>query len=247
MEYYGVMKIDFIQLETVPSTNTWAKENHSRFNPSHLTCITAKEQTGGRGRQQKKWISPKDSNLYTTLYFVVPEKAPYLSNLGQIMALACAELLIEMNLPAQLKWPNDLFLEKKKVGGVLTETVALNNSVGVVLGLGLNVNMPESILQTINQPVTSLHLFLKQEIAPNSLLEPLLRRFISNLVELRKSGFSSFQKPFNQLLYGKGGKITIQLPYEKIEGLCDSITSDGRLRVRLSNGELQSFSSGEIV
>src|SRR3569832_834612 len=102
------MKIDFIQLETVSSTNTWAKENHSHFHPHHLTCITAREQTGGRGRGQKKWISPKDCNLYTSLYFVAAENAPYISNLGQIMALACAELLIEQSVPIQLKWPNDL-------------------------------------------------------------------------------------------------------------------------------------------
>lgn len=241
------MKIDFIQLETTPSTNTWAKENHSRFNPSHLTCITAREQTGGRGRQQKKWLSPKDSNLYTTLYFVVPENAPYLSNLGQIMALTCAELLIKMNLPAQLKWPNDLLLEKKKVGGVLTETVALKHSVGVVLGLGLNVNMPESILQTIDQPATSLHFFLSQPIPSRSLLQPLLNHFISSLIELQKQGFAPFQKRFNELLFGRGKELTVQLPHKKLQGICDSITTEGYLKLRLPSGEFVEISAGEIV
>lgn len=247
MEYYRVMKIDFIQLETVPSTNTWAKENHSRFNASHLTCITTREQTGGRGRQQKKWISPKDSNLYTTLYFVVPENAPYLSNLGQIMALASAELLVEMNLPVQLKWPNDLLLDNKKVGGVLTETVALDHSVGVVLGFGLNVNMPESILQTIDQPATSLHLFLNQEIPPQSLLQPLLNRFIASLLELQKEGFSPFQKRFNELLFSKGNEITVQLPHKKLQGICDSITPEGYLKLLLPSGEFAEISTGEII
>lgn len=247
MEYYRVMKIDFIQLGTIPSTNTWAKENHSRFNTSHLTCITAKEQTGGRGRQQKKWLSPKDSNLYTTLYFVVPENAPYLSNLGQIIALAFAELLIEMNLPVQLKWPNDLLLDKKKVGGVLTETVALDHSVGVVLGLGLNVNMPESILQTIDQPATSLHLFLNQEISPQSLLQPLLNRFIASLLELQEEGFSPFQKRFNELLFSKGKEIKVQLPHKKLQGICDSITSEGYLKLLLPSGEFAEISTGEII
>lgn len=247
MEYYGLMKIDFIQLETIPSTNTWAKENHARFNPSHLTCITAREQTGGRGRQQKKWLSPKDSNLYATLYFVIPENAPYLSNLGQIMALACAELLVEMSLPAQLKWPNDILIEKKKVGGVLTETISLNHSVGVVLGLGLNVNMPASLLQTIDQPATSLHLFLNQELPLKSLLQPLLNLFLPCLTQLQNEGFAPFQKRFNELLSSKGQRITVQLPHKTVEGICDSITNDGHLKLSLSSGEFQTFSSGEIV
>src|SRR5574342_298733 len=122
IRYSGLMKIDFIQLKTTSSTNTWARENSDTFNSSHLTCITAEEQTAARGRQEKKWIAPRGcSSLYLTLYFTVPENAPYIPNLGQIMALACAELLQEMQIPAQIKWPNDLLIHKKKVGGILTE------------------------------------------------------------------------------------------------------------------------------
>jgi BirA family transcriptional regulator, biotin operon repressor / biotin---[acetyl-CoA-carboxylase] ligase len=242
-----MMKIDFIQLESVVSTNTWAKENASRFNSSHLTCITAKEQTAGRGRQEKKWISPKDANLYTTLYFVIPENAPYIPNLGQIMALACAELLLEMKAPVQIKWPNDLLIHKKKIGGVLTETIIRQNSIGVVLGLGLNVNMPESILQAIDQPATSLHLILQKHLDPSSLLQPLLPLFISYLEQLQSEGFAPFQKRFLELLAYKGDSITVHLPQKNVQGVCESITPEGCLRLRLSSGKFLTLSAGEIL
>jgi len=241
------MKIDFIQLETVSSTNTWAKENASKFNPSHLTCITALEQTAGRGRQEKKWISPKGSNLYTTLYFTAAENASYLSNLGQIMALSCAELLHEMKVPVQIKWPNDLLIHTKKIGGVLTETVIRNNCVGVVLGLGLNVNMPGAILRSIDQPATSLHLVLQKHLEPLSLLQPLLKLFIAHLTELQLRGFAPFQTRFLELLAYRGESITVHLPQEDVQGICDSITPDGRLKLRLPSGKFLTFSAGEIL
>ncbi len=160
--------VDFIQLESIPSTNTWAKEHALTFNPSHLTCITAEEQTGGRGRRDKKWLSPKGMNLYSTFYFVIPNSSSYLANLGQAMVLACAELLLEMEVPVEIKWPNDLLAQKKKIGGVLTETIPLQSEIGVILGLGLNVNMSQELLMTIDQPATSLQLFLKRPLQPAS-------------------------------------------------------------------------------
>ncbi|MGH2612821.1 MAG: biotin--[acetyl-CoA-carboxylase] ligase [Rhabdochlamydiaceae bacterium] len=245
------MKIDFIQLDTVSSTNTWAKENALKFNPTHLTCITAHEQTAGRGRQEKKWISPKNANLYTTFYFTIPKSAPYISNLGQMMALCCAELLLELcrgQKPlVQIKWPNDLLIYKKKVGGILTETIIKNNSMGVIVGVGLNINMPETILQTIDQPATSLHLVLQKNLNPSSLLQSLLKLFMAHLTQLQSEGFAPFQQRFFELLAYKGERITIKLPHKNIQGLCDSITPEGGLKLRLPSGAFLILSAGEIL
>lgn len=241
------MKIDFIQLDTVSSTSTWARENSSKLNPSHLTCITAKEQTAGRGRQNRKWLSPKDANLYTTFYFTLPENAPYLANLGQIMTLSCAELLLQLKVPTQIKWPNDLLVNKKKVGGVLTETFPIKNRIAASIGLGLNVNMPEDLLQTIDKPATSLHLILHKQIEPLSLLDPLLKLFTSHLALLQSEGFVPFQKRFLELLAFQGEPITVHLPNKTIHGICNGITIDGRLQILLPIGDLVTLSAGEIL
>lgn len=241
------MKIDFIALETVSSTNTWVKENISKLNPSHLTCITAREQTAGRGRQAKKWLSPKDANLYLTLYFTVPENASYLPNLGQLMVLSCAELLISLKIKPQIKWPNDLLVDKKKIGGVLTETLSHKSSIGVVIGLGLNVNMPQEALTQIDQPATALHLILHKQVEPTFLVQPLCDLFIPALHQLQQQGFAPFHRRFLALLAYKEELITLHLPHKEIQGICDSITSDGKLKLRLPSGEFRTFSSGEIL
>ncbi len=245
--YSEVMKVDFIQLATVDSTNTWAKRNAPTFNPFHLTCITSEEQTAGRARQLKKWISPKGANLYMTVYLVIPENASYQSNLGQIMALSAADLLLEMKVPTEIKWPNDLLVHQKKMGGILTETVSCKNSVGMAIGIGLNVNMPEDILKTIDQPATSLHLVLHKTLQPASLVKPLLQLFISHFSTLQTQGFAPFQTRFQKLLAYKGRTITVHMPGKVIEGTCDSITSDGRLKLLLPAGNFISLSVGEII
>jgi BirA family biotin operon repressor/biotin-[acetyl-CoA-carboxylase] ligase len=238
--------VDFIQLETVDSTNSWAKNHALSFNPDHLTCITAQEQTGGRGRQERKWVSPK-GNLYVSFYFTLPKIASYLANLGQIMALACAETLLAMKVPVQLKWPNDLLVQDKKIGGVLSETISLEQNIGVILGLGLNVNMPESLLEAVGQPATSLHLFLQKEIESLSLLQPLLDHFFSYLTQLQSFGFASLQPRFQALLARIGQVITVQLPLKKVEGICHSITAEGYLKLALPSGEFLTIAVGDIL
>lgn len=242
-----IPSVDFIQLESISSTNTWAKEHATEFNTSHLTCITAKEQTEGRGRQNRKWLSPKDTNLYLSLYFVVPDGSSYLANLGQIMSLACVELLLEIGAPARIKWPNDILVADRKIGGVLTETIPIEHQIGIILGLGLNVNMPEELLKTIDQPATSLHRVLKKTIEPSSLIQPLLQHFIPCLKQLKAAGFAPLRSRFEELLCHKGKKISVKLPQKTVEGICDSITAEGCLKLRLPSGHFLTLSIGEIV
>ena len=106
------MKIHYVHLDSVDSTNTWVKSHLNEL--STLTCITAEEQTAGRGRVKRHWVSPRGENIYATLYLTVPLGAGYLANVGQIMAFACAKVLRGIGFEAQLKWPNEsLFTEKK--------------------------------------------------------------------------------------------------------------------------------------
>src|SRR6185436_13745053 len=148
------MKIHYITLDSVDSTNNWVKSHLADLKP--LTCVTAEEQTAGRGRFKRHWISPRGENIYASLYLTVPLGSGYLPNLGQIMAFACAKVLRGLGLKALLKWPNDILIQDKKIAGVLTETVTKDDEIGVILGIGLNVNMSQESLNTIGVPATSL-------------------------------------------------------------------------------------------
>ncbi|MGR3973787.1 MAG: biotin--[acetyl-CoA-carboxylase] ligase [Candidatus Rhabdochlamydia sp.] len=241
------MIIDYIHLESVGSTNSFAKENAHHFHPDHLTCIIAKEQTAGRGRHDRKWISSQGKGLYLSVFVKLPSYLSYLPNLGQIMALSCHQILLLQEVILALKWPNDLIIDNRKIGGVLTETLLLDQGVGVVIGIGLNVNLSPEDYAQIDQPVTSLCEWIKTPLAPVDLIDPLMKQFSSNLVNLREQGFSFFHAYFEKHLAYRGKIITIKLPQEKLEGICHALLPDGSLSLLLPSGYYRSLSIGEIV
>ncbi|CAM0117880.1 hypothetical protein RSOCI_06020 [Rhabdochlamydiaceae symbiont of Dictyostelium giganteum] len=242
-----MMIIDYIHLESINSTNTFAKENALHFHPHHLTCITALEQTAGRGRYNRKWISPKDKNLYLSLFLTLPSYLSYILNLGQIMAMACHEMLLEKGITLMLKWPNDLLLDYRKIGGILTETVVINQRVGVVIGLGLNVNLTKEEYAHIDQPVTSLCEWTGTLINPSTFVEPLLKHFTKNLELLMTHGFEPFLPYFKKYIAYQGKSVTLKLPQGPIQGICHSLLPDGSLQLLLPSGTLQTVSMGEII
>src|SRR4051812_3291883 len=108
-----------IHLDQIDSTNTYAKQHAQDFAPDKITCITAEEQTAGRGRFQRKWISPRGVNLYTTFYFRLPLSTLHLTSLCQVAAFSVSSLLLQSDLHPKIKWPNDVLLSGKKISGVL--------------------------------------------------------------------------------------------------------------------------------
>ena len=150
------MKIVEIELDTVDSTQLYAKKHGKDFDPNALTCILAEEQTAGIGQFQRKWISPRGVNLYVTFYFHLLPQSPKIPNLALLLSLSIKEVLVKEGLNPTMKWPNDIFLNHKKVAGVLCETIFHEEHTEILLGFGLNVNMEKKDLETIDQPATSL-------------------------------------------------------------------------------------------
>jgi BirA family biotin operon repressor/biotin-[acetyl-CoA-carboxylase] ligase len=238
------MKIHYVQLDSIDSTNNWVKSHLAELSP--LTCVTAEEQTAGRGRFKRHWISPRGENIYASLYLTTPLGAAYLSNLGQIMAFACAKVLRGLGFKALLKWPNDVLIGDKKIAGVLTETVAHDDEIGVIIGIGLNVNMTPDSLATIGVPATSLFEQSKKKWDRQELTELLMNHFQQDLELLKKSGFEPFQAPFENILAYKGQEITCRDGTQTITGICHSITKDGRLQLQLPSGEIKMVMAGEV-
>lgn len=239
--------ICYIHFDTIDSTNTWAKKNAPTLDPDQLTCVTALEQTAGHGRHARKWISPKGQNIYATLYFILPQSFPYLINLGQILSLSCIAVFKKNGFHPQIKWPNDILLDGKKVAGVLCETVSIEDRLGIVLGVGINVNMQKELLDTIDQPATSLAQLSGQIWNLEQLLEPILQQFIADLEMLRTKGFEPFQKTYEDLLAFKGKTITCKDGATAIEGICHSVGADGRLNLLMPDGQTRVLAAGEVT
>jgi BirA family biotin operon repressor/biotin-[acetyl-CoA-carboxylase] ligase len=239
-------KIHYVRLDSVDSTNNWAKAHARKLAEYPIACITAVEQTAGRGRFKRQWVSPRGQNIYATLFFTIPSGAPYLCNIGQLLAYSCAKILKDKGFPAQIKWPNDILVQDKKIAGVLTETLPLDERTGVIAGIGINVNMEKESLEAIGQPATSLLMLSGKPWDLQVVLDLLLDQFLPHLELLKNEGFSAFQAPFESLLAYKGKEITCRDGDQTIKGICHSITADGRLQILLPSGAFKSVTAGEV-
>lgn len=150
------LEIEEIFLDTIDSTSSYAKAHSSEFNKDKITCITAEYQTAGVGRFERKWISPRGVNIYSTFYFHLPASTQNLNHLAQVMASSLATLLQNKGLHPTIKWPNDVQINKKKIAGVLAEVIFHPEFTEVILGIGVNLNMEKEDLTLIDQPATSL-------------------------------------------------------------------------------------------
>ncbi|MDJ0651674.1 MAG: biotin--[acetyl-CoA-carboxylase] ligase [Simkaniaceae bacterium] len=241
-----VEKAAQVHLQKVHSTNSYAKENYSCFDLNTITRITADEQTAGRGRFNRSWVSPKGGNIYLTYFFVAAKRGMDLNNIAQIFSLSITKLLNKLGLCPQIKWPNDVLVNGKKIAGVLCETTDMHDKFGVILGTGINVNMPEETLDQIDQPATSLLI----ETGKQQQLPPLIKKleglFFKDYSLYLREGFRPFHRSYDALLTHKRKPLILKQNGHSISGTFHSLNSDGQLNILLDTGKIQTLSSGEI-
>jgi BirA family biotin operon repressor/biotin-[acetyl-CoA-carboxylase] ligase len=233
-------EIAYILLDVVPSTHDWIKSHLHQLDPKKMSCVTAEGQTAGRGRMGRKWVSPTGKNIYASLFFTT--ESCFLPNMGQVLALACTTVLKSYGFAPQIKWPNDILIGEKKVAGILAEAV----SGGVILGIGINVNMEEEVLKTIDQPATSLACLSKKEWDRQEILQAVVHQFAHNLAQLESQGFSSFHRIFESQLAFRDQEISVRDSGHTLHGVCEGITVDGRLKLRIPSGEVLTLMTGDL-
>jgi BirA family biotin operon repressor/biotin-[acetyl-CoA-carboxylase] ligase len=244
--------VNYIHFHCIDSTSTWAKENAAILDPHQITCITALEQTAGRGRFQRKWISPKGLNLCATFYFCVPLKSSCIPNLGQVLCISCASMLKSFGFSPSIKWPNDILLNGKKVAGILCETTQIESLqeeelLSIALGIGININTDDETLSSIDQPATSLKQLSNQEWSIEKILHQLSSYFVEDLDTLLSRGFGPFASSYDELLAFKGKHVTIQDGSRVLSGVCHSISKTGNLVLLSDTGEKIEAFAGSMI
>ncbi len=182
--------------ESLSSTNDWAKLKLSTFPRDKITLVTADLQTKGRGQFGKKWVSPRGENLIVSYCFFVDTERSNALSLTHVLALSVAHVLELHGILCQIKWPNDLLVSGKKIAGILCETENLAPLMGVVIGLGLNINMTEENLQMVGQPATSLRQESGKEWEVKHLLNDISDAFLKDLDLYLQKGFAPFLSAF---------------------------------------------------
>lgn len=232
-----------IHFETIDSTNTWAKQQIESFAQDALTVVTADFQTAGRGRFKRSWVAPANVNLLVSFCLKIAS-TPFLGNIPQVLALSVCQCLPD--IPIRLKWPNDLILDGKKMGGILCETVQVTDGIGVIIGIGLNINMTPESLQQVDIPATSLLAHSGTMWDRELLLKQLTDCFKKDLKTLLQEGFGPFLGAYRQHLQ-INQSVSIQDGPRRIQGFFQAIDDQGGLILRLPDGSLKTVYTGEIV
>lgn len=231
------------------STNTYSISNIELLNDKDI--IIAEKQTAGRGRFNRIWLSPAAGNLYLSI-ILKPHDKPVdelpLSNFTQYTAVIICKVLAMHGISASIKWPNDILVNEKKIAGILSETSFSGNILkGIVVGLGVNLNMPGELLDQIDQPATSLNLLTKKQVNQKQFTALFLDTFFSQYEAFLKKGFTLIQNEYIERSNFLGKRIKIKLPSGIQDCKAITINQDGTLKIMDTQNRESNLSLGEIT
>ena len=236
-------KNNLIVNSVVDSTNQVIKDKHNEL-PQGTVCI-AECQTAGRGRRGKVWQSPFGANLYLSMLWRFDSGYQALDGLSLVIGLAVTKTLEQLyGLSAQLKWPNDIYVNNKKLGGVLVEVEGqFGGACSTIIGIGLNVAMPKQT--DIDQPWTDLTQVLPHSINRNELTSTLINTLREILTEFEKSGFSGFVGPWQNKNVFANKQVNLINGKQRISGICVGIDERGGLLLKQED-KVTAHYGGEI-
>ncbi|AVB18434.1 MULTISPECIES: bifunctional biotin--[acetyl-CoA-carboxylase] ligase/biotin operon repressor BirA [Pseudomonas syringae group] len=230
--------------DSIDSTNAEASRLIARGAPMPL-LVVAEQQTAGRGRRGRKWVSPFAENLYYSLVLRIDGGMRQLEGLSLLVGLAVMNVLRDMGVQgAGLKWPNDVLVGRQKIAGILLELIGDPADVcHVIIGIGVNVNMRAST--EVDQLWTSVRLQTGAPADRNTIAARISAQLEALLAVHRQEGFLAFQKEWERGHLWQGAAVKLLSGIETVEGVVLGVDSLGALRLEV-NGLEKSFSGGEL-
>lgn len=223
-------KYTIVTHEEIPSTNSYALEHITAFDDKSI--VFAPHQTSGRGRFDRHWVFDDSENIYMSIILKPENVTNYpFPNLTQYLSVVvCKVLEKEFLLNPSIKWPNDILVENAKISGILAESSMVNNKIeGIVLGLGLNVNLRKETLDNIDQNATSIGVLTGQQYDVKEIVEKICDEFFENYEAFVKGGFEYIKNEYINRCGFLGKNILIREAGEKKPYFAKSIDDEGLL------------------
>ncbi len=223
--------------DEMPSTNDRAKEL-AEEGALHGETVIAERQTAGRGRRGRAWVSPKGLNLYLSVVLrpqLPPQRAPELT---LVASLAACDACRQAGVEAQIKWPNDVLVDDRKVAGILTELSAEPDLVHwVVLGIGVNLNAaPEDFPDDVRDVATSLA-EERGQLVPRALFTAALLSSLEQWLDLHAAeGFGPIRDAWRERAGTLGREVRVEADGGEISGVAEDLDEAGALLVRTRAG-----------
>jgi BirA family biotin operon repressor/biotin-[acetyl-CoA-carboxylase] ligase len=210
-------------------------------------ALLTEVQSAGRGRWGRRWVSPFGNAVCLSVLWQFPPLPHGLAGLSLAVAVGAAEALAAEGVPAQLKWPNDLLLAGRKLGGILIELVGeVEGPCAVVIGLGLNLAGAQAIAEQADQPVAALEQAIGQRAHQRNRLAA---RFISAITraceQFAIGGFAAFAPRWQRYDMLAGVPVVLALPSEEVRGVARGVDSRGALLLE-RDGRIETRYSGDL-
>ncbi|AAU03990.1 biotin--[acetyl-CoA-carboxylase] ligase [Rickettsia typhi] len=259
----NIGKFKLIVFDEIDSTSSEAMRiaKHNKVYADY--AIFAKSQTSGRGRSGKNWQS-RSGNLHVSLLIRPEKELELLPQLSFVTALAVYNTILScvlcvgsnqlinnfnamsvcaQNYSIQLKWPNDVLMNGRKIAGILLESVKVDNNYYLIIGIGINITYhPENI----DQPTTSLITENIIHVVPQALLKILIQNFEKYYQIWQNNGFSFIRKKWIEHAYKLYENINIKYQNGIVTGLFKDIDNTGRIILQLNSQKIISFSTVEF-
>ncbi|MGS0676426.1 bifunctional biotin--[acetyl-CoA-carboxylase] ligase/biotin operon repressor BirA [Shewanella sp. 0m-4] len=230
--------------DEIPSTNAFILK-HAEDLVSGDICV-AEYQSAGRGRRGRVWVSPYGCHLYFSMYWQFPQGMAQAMGLSLVVACSIVTVLEKLGIKdVGVKWPNDIYLESKKLAGVLIEMSGHTDSeCNLVIGIGLNMAMGEQHAALIDQPWSDL---TGQASLPDktALLALLQKQLQQDLNLFQQSGLTPFQDRWREADLFQGKSVKLLMGQDEIYGVCMGVDEQGAVVLETESG-LQSYIGGEI-
>ena len=234
--------------DQLDSTNSYLIERARLNAPSGSVCL-AEFQTAGRGRRGRHWVSPFGSNIYLSVLWRFQNGPAAISGLSLAIGVSVVRALKQLNIDGiGLKWPNDIYWQGQKLGGILVEVSGESNGpCAAVAGLGLNLYLPETQAAVITQAWTDLTKVTdRTDLSRNYLIALLLNELLPVLAQFETVGISAHIDEWRTFDCLKNQNVRLYLFEQQIAGTAEGIDDNGMFLLRTHEGDIRVFASGEV-
>lgn len=237
---------------TIESTNSHLMRGEAP-GPGGLRVALTDNQTAGRGRHGRTWQSPPGSGICLSVAYTFSQKPRNLPALTLALGMGLIDALEQLDIGGVgLKWPNDLVADGGKLGGILTESKLLDSdSIHVVTGVGLNVDLPDQFDAGAgsgrSQPVTDLAGLTRELPSSSTVAAALINGLCGVFVTYETHGFSVYANRWPERDWLRGRELTIDTLRRPVSGIAAGVADDGALLVEDSEGTVHRVTSGTVV
>jgi BirA family biotin operon repressor/biotin-[acetyl-CoA-carboxylase] ligase len=233
--------------ETIPSTSEYLQNKASSKN---ITFCLAEYQSKGKGRLGRTWASPFGRNIYCSFRYVFNKDISEMAGLSLVVGILTVQALESINptLKLLLKWPNDIYVNNQKMGGILIELMAeANGNCTAIISMGLNINMKDCDLKNIGQPWTSLEHVLGENFDRNVVIARIIQSLLAGIAVFHEKGIEPFLLKWKQYDLLDNQKISINIGKEVRSGIVRGINDHGYLLLENAAGTMEPFSYGDAT